>query len=358
MFITRLAYSIFFFALGLAAGVLWNPRSGSTQAPDNCAVSQSKCEHEKTVAKMTEIYGKETAEFLRQSEDLTIRIKKNPINAGFSSDGRFVIRLFGSDESIASELLYPHGKGKAELVRHYSFSCGDKKYSCDFGRSDKDSRVTNVVFNITDVKGGELSYFDSDGDGRWDKFDDLTHQPPRFYKRDGLCWEEYSVEAGAFPSAEGKMKSGKPISPRDRGEKAIMMAKQEKPAQTNNAEVDNIDENARQEDEALRGSRQVDLDLDQESAVQIAEIILVKVYGKIVLSQRPWNVTKAGKVFTISGTMPKNSYGGVASIEINRTNAQVMSIIHLAKKHDFNRFRENTRDTLLSRNVKNGIRSL
>jgi hypothetical protein len=70
----------------------------------------------------------------------------------------------------------------------------------------------------------------------------------------------------------------------------------------------------------------VDLNLDQETAIRIAEIILVKAYGKEVLKQRPWNVTKTGKVFRIVGTI--KAPGGAAKIEISQTNAEVISIIH------------------------------
>jgi hypothetical protein len=72
----------------------------------------------------------------------------------------------------------------------------------------------------------------------------------------------------------------------------------------------------------------VNIDLDEQSAVQIAEVVLVRVYGKKVLGQRPWNVTKGESAFKIVGSLPKGWDGGVASIEINRRNAQVISIIH------------------------------
>jgi hypothetical protein len=73
---------------------------------------------------------------------------------------------------------------------------------------------------------------------------------------------------------------------------------------------------------------EVDVDLDEASAIQIAEIILVRVYGKDVLEERPWNVTNNGDVFRIEGTLMEGTLGGVAEIEINRTNAEVVSIIH------------------------------
>jgi hypothetical protein len=53
----------------------------------------------------------------------------------------------------------------------------------------------------------------------------------------------------------------------------------------------------------------------------------VKVYGKYVLKERPWTVTKKGSVFKVVGTV-HTDLGGSAVIEINQKNAQVMSITH------------------------------
>lgn len=74
-------------------------------------------------------------------------------------------------------------------------------------------------------------------------------------------------------------------------------------------------------------ARDVDVDLDEKSALQIAEIVLVKVYGPEVLEEKPWNVTKQGDIFRIRGTLT-TTLGGVAEIEINRKNAAVVSVIH------------------------------
>jgi hypothetical protein len=76
-----------------------------------------------------------------------------------------------------------------------------------------------------------------------------------------------------------------------------------------------------------RMSNKVDVDLDEESAIKVAEIILVRVYGKAVLNERPWNVTKKEHIFKIEGTL-NTPLGGVATIEINQSNAEVMSIVH------------------------------
>ena len=200
--IGRLAYPLVLFISGLGVGVLWSPRGGSSQIMrDNLAVSDVQSENEKYLEKIGEMCGKEAAEFVEQSKDMTIRIKKYPIDAWASPDGRFVIRLFGSNETIASELRYPGRKDAAtdSLVRHYSFSCGGQTYSCDFGRSIDGSKITDVQFHFTDAKGGELSYVDSDADGRWDRFIDYAHEPPRFYYRDGLCWKERATAPSGLP---------------------------------------------------------------------------------------------------------------------------------------------------------------
>jgi hypothetical protein len=73
----------------------------------------------------------------------------------------------------------------------------------------------------------------------------------------------------------------------------------------------------------------IDINLDKESAVKIAEIILVKVYGERVLRQRPWQVAETKSSFTITGTLPKpRAKGGVATIRISRRTAEVSGIEH------------------------------
>ena len=73
----------------------------------------------------------------------------------------------------------------------------------------------------------------------------------------------------------------------------------------------------------------VNLDLDEASAVKIAEVICVRVYGERVLAQKPWVVKmeQAETVFHISGT-PRTKYGGVVEIRLQRSNAEVVSIRH------------------------------
>ncbi len=87
-----------------------------------------------------------------------------------------------------------------------------------------------------------------------------------------------------------------------------------------------------QSKEAGRLELSYDLKLDETSAVKIAEVIFVKVYGAKVLSQKPWKakLEKDDTIFHIEGTfnLPKDTYGGVAEIWIKRSNAEVVSIMH------------------------------
>jgi hypothetical protein len=71
----------------------------------------------------------------------------------------------------------------------------------------------------------------------------------------------------------------------------------------------------------------VNVDLDESTAVQVAEAVLVRVYGKEVLDEKPWNVTSIKRGFRIEGTL-RASKGGVAEIEIDRTNCEVILIAH------------------------------
>lgn len=195
MTIARLAYPVVFFVSGLVVGVLWSPLGRSSQAPpDSRAVSDEQ--FEKRMAEVKKEFGEETEYFLRQSKDMTIRIKEYPIDAWASPDGRFVIRLFGSDETIASDLRQVEGTGGVKaLNRYYFFSCGDLAYRCNFTRDIEDSKMYNVVFAV-EVKGEtKFSYVDRDADGLWDWFTDHTQEPSRTYVREGLCWKRFKKDA-------------------------------------------------------------------------------------------------------------------------------------------------------------------
>ena len=75
-----------------------------------------------------------------------------------------------------------------------------------------------------------------------------------------------------------------------------------------------------------------DLKLDEQSAIKMAEVIFVKVFGEKVLGERPWKVKLENddSIFHIEGTynFPPERKGGVGEIWIKRSNAEVVSLMH------------------------------
>jgi hypothetical protein len=212
MKLVRLAYAVVIFLSGLAMGALWSAGCKSAEdrqsgQPMSAALKPALA---REVAKAKELYGEETAQFVKQFGDLTIRIRKYPIDAWASPDGRFVIRLFGSEETVASDLRDPDASGNAKkLVRNYSFSCGGRTYTCDFVRNIANSKMNCVQFHITDSQGRGVGYVDFDADGRWDELIDETEESPRFYYKDGLCWRQRSKkETKESNSAAGLHQDG------------------------------------------------------------------------------------------------------------------------------------------------------
>lgn len=70
----------------------------------------------------------------------------------------------------------------------------------------------------------------------------------------------------------------------------------------------------------------------EDSAIKVAETILVNIYGEKVLEQRPFKAKLEGDVWKIKGTFhcPQGvgCKGGVARIEINKKDGKVKSVIH------------------------------
>ena len=70
-------------------------------------------------------------------------------------------------------------------------------------------------------------------------------------------------------------------------------------------------------------------ELPLEKLITIAEKELVKVYGKRVLKQRPWKITRSDeKSITLTGTFHGQGKGGVAEITLQKSNGKVLRMIH------------------------------
>ncbi len=67
---------------------------------------------------------------------------------------------------------------------------------------------------------------------------------------------------------------------------------------------------------------------DQEMAVQYAEIILFKFYGKEqIISERPYHIYKAHGYWYINGNL-KEAFGGTFEIILNSINGQIIRLCH------------------------------
>lgn len=70
----------------------------------------------------------------------------------------------------------------------------------------------------------------------------------------------------------------------------------------------------------------------EESAIKVAETVLVNVYGEKILEERPFKAKLEGDVWKIAGTFhcPQGGIckGGVARIEISKKDGKVKSVIH------------------------------
>lgn len=79
-----------------------------------------------------------------------------------------------------------------------------------------------------------------------------------------------------------------------------------------------------------KGLTKLNLNLNKETAVKIAEVILSSIYGEKVLQQRPWLITDNGTSFKIMGTFHSDRFtkGGVAEITISKSDARVLQYSH------------------------------
>lgn len=69
-----------------------------------------------------------------------------------------------------------------------------------------------------------------------------------------------------------------------------------------------------------------------ETAVKIAEAVLVPVYGeKKILSERPFNAKLEGDVWTVGGTLhcgAPHCVGGTAEVKISKSTGQILQMVH------------------------------
>jgi hypothetical protein len=66
-----------------------------------------------------------------------------------------------------------------------------------------------------------------------------------------------------------------------------------------------------------------------DMAIQIAEIILINIYGKEnIEEQRPFSINLENNIWIIEGHLGEGYLGGVAYIEIDKINGKILKVIH------------------------------
>ena len=68
---------------------------------------------------------------------------------------------------------------------------------------------------------------------------------------------------------------------------------------------------------------------DSITAVRIAEAVWIPIYGESsIRAERPFRATLAGGVWTVRGSLPSGSVGGVAVAEIAKLDARIIHVSH------------------------------
>ena len=73
---------------------------------------------------------------------------------------------------------------------------------------------------------------------------------------------------------------------------------------------------------------------DTETAVKVAEAVLIPVYGeKRIHDERPFKAKLSGDVWTLEGTVPCNTLGipcpgGAAVVRVSKTSGQILFMMH------------------------------
>lgn len=68
---------------------------------------------------------------------------------------------------------------------------------------------------------------------------------------------------------------------------------------------------------------------DAVTAKRIAEAVWLPIYGKKVLSEKPYQATLNSKdVWVVEGFLPKEMDGGVAYIEISKRDGRILEVTH------------------------------
>ena len=67
---------------------------------------------------------------------------------------------------------------------------------------------------------------------------------------------------------------------------------------------------------------------DSTTAIKIAEAVWLPIYGQHIYDERPFVSELKIGIWTVHGTLPENSEGGTAEIEISQQDGKILKVIH------------------------------
>ena len=68
--------------------------------------------------------------------------------------------------------------------------------------------------------------------------------------------------------------------------------------------------------------------VDDKTAVKIAEAVWLSIYGENIYKEKPFVAELRNDVWTVTGTIPDKSIGGVAEIDIAKKDGRIVRVIH------------------------------
>ena len=68
---------------------------------------------------------------------------------------------------------------------------------------------------------------------------------------------------------------------------------------------------------------------NEETAIRIAEAILVPIYGsEQIASEKPFHAKLKSGIWTVEGSLPSGKAGGVATVKLSQQDARIISVSH------------------------------
>jgi hypothetical protein len=67
---------------------------------------------------------------------------------------------------------------------------------------------------------------------------------------------------------------------------------------------------------------------DEQTAIKIAEAIWLPIFGKEIYDEQPFEAHLVKNIWYVNGTLKPGYFGGVAQIEIRKSDCKILSVSH------------------------------